>query len=324
MFAKQLHILRSSSLRGLSCLLLAGVALTLSGCDLANEEGLDARNGELPEGAAQLPDADGNSVCDPSDPSHPGKDDSSKGSCPDGDKGGDDKGKKGKKGKKAKGAWIDCRRESVKVYDSCIDSGKDEKECKSEAVQHFRTCIDQAKKDGKLPGKKGKKGKKGDKGDHCPGKGSDKGGQCPGDKGKHFDPECAADAKAVFDQCVDDGGDEKDCRKKSRETYRECLEEKNPEFKKKSEAIRECKAEAASSHQSCIDAGGKDPDCKIQAKRDYWSCLEGKAPEVELNPERIACHKDALNVLDECLKDGGEMRKCRRERMKSFRRCMKG
>lgn len=303
--------------------LVASVAaLALTGCDLQNPDATGPRQGEVdpvlePESTDTEDDAAESGDESPED----------EGGCdshdPEDSAEGPGKGKKGKKGKcpgkmnpEHKEVFIECREESIDLFDACVAGGGEEKECKKEAVKAFRECIDQAKADGKLPEKECPGGK-------CPGAGKGKGKGSKG-KGKHLDPECKEQAKAVFTQCVDDGGEEKDCRVQAKDEYIECMEAKDPEFKEKSEAMKECKGQAKAHVESCLDDGNDEKTCRDEGRLVFRNCMKDNAPESELDPEKIACHKEALQEFDACLDAGGEKRECRKLRMKTFRECIKG
>lgn len=284
---------------------LAGMVST--GCDTQEPEANGPRHTEVEDllEAEASPD-DGAAFeesCESDRPKGsvgPGK----KGKCP------------GKMSPEHKEVFIECRKESVDVFDACVAAGGEKKECRKQGVEAFRECIDEAKADGKLPDKECPGGK-------CPGAGKGK-GKGKGGKGKHLDPECKAQAKAVFTQCVDDGGEEKDCRVKAKDEYIECMEAKDPDFKEKSEALKECKDKAKDHVKTCVDAGTDEKTCRVEGRMVFRNCMKDNAPENELDPEKLACHKEALAEFDACIDKGGEPRECRKVRMKTFRACIKG
>ena len=88
--------------------------------------------------------------------------------------------------------------------------------------------------------------------------------------------QCGQEARGtVFADCLDEGGDRKECGNTGRQWYRECLETRCDEATVQIDNCRtDCRSEAKSEQFECTEEGNSIEECRESRKITVQTCID--------------------------------------------------
>jgi len=133
---------------------------------------------------------------------------------------------------------------------------------------------------------------------------------------------CDAHAAKVFHDCMERGGDEDACKRRSHAALeacmRDCDEPADPPT-----CEERCEHRAREVEQACRDAGGDPEDCREKYEVEYEKCLEACEPEPGPAPScEEGCKARRDRAFQECIDRGGSEEACKAAADDVFHSCM--
>ncbi|HQZ72001.1 MAG TPA: hypothetical protein PK826_11835, partial [Anaerolineae bacterium] len=135
---------------------------------------------------------------------------------------------------------------------------------------------------------------------------------------------CRQKANDVLKACKDAGGSGDDCAAKAKAVFEECLTTCPKPTAKPPSCEEKCRAHAEEQRKLCLASGVSPDDCAAKAKALFEACVTAECKRPDTKPVQCedGCRRRAEETNKTCLQAGGTAEDCAKQAAAVLERCL--
>ncbi len=135
---------------------------------------------------------------------------------------------------------------------------------------------------------------------------------------------CRQKANDVLKACKDQGGSGDDCAAKAKAVFEECLTTCPKPTAKPPSCEEKCRAHAEEQRKLCLASGVSPDDCAAKAKALFEACVTAECKRPDTKPVQCedGCRRRAEETNKTCLQAGGTAEDCAKQAAAVLERCL--
>jgi hypothetical protein len=125
---------------------------------------------------------------------------------------------------------------------------------------------------------------------------------------------CKQQGRTMYESCLADGGDERECGLRARVSIPDCLAEQCGEEAATGRSCeKSCGIQARTLFADCLAGGGSEPECGPKARESVPACIAEKCGDAgaEERACEVGCGLNARSSYVQCMNKDGDMATCR-------------